>query len=137
MIEVASLEEARELLRDLTIYKAELESQNEELRKVQAQFEDERNRYSDLYDFAPVSYFSFDEDGLIREANLTGVRLMGRDRLKVINKPFIDHLEPQSRQDFIGHLKKVIESGESQTIELVVCHSKTDGQEEGCDLRYV
>ncbi len=49
-----------------------LEMQNEELRKSQMELEESRNRYSDLYDFAPISYFTFDKNGLILDLNLTG-----------------------------------------------------------------
>jgi PAS domain-containing protein len=37
-------------------------------------------KYSDLYDFAPVGYLSLDRDGTIREANLAVASLLGIER---------------------------------------------------------
>ncbi len=58
------------LIHELQVHQIELEMQNEELRKSQSALEESRNKYSDLYDFAPVGYFSFNENGLILEVKL-------------------------------------------------------------------
>ena len=54
--------------------------QNEELKKGPIQAAESREKYVDLYDFAPVGYFSFDRNGVITEANLTGASLVGVER---------------------------------------------------------
>ncbi len=64
-------EEARKVLHDLRVHHIELELQNEELRRAQAELEASRARYFDLYDLAPVGYCMLSEKGLILEANLT------------------------------------------------------------------
>ncbi len=62
-----STENVQRLVHELQTHQIELEMQNEELRKAQIELEESRNRYSDLYDFAPISYFTFDKNGLILE----------------------------------------------------------------------
>ena len=59
---VAEQEPAR-LVRDLRAQQVELEMQNRELRESQSLVESSRNRYSDLYDFAPVGYCTLDSRG--------------------------------------------------------------------------
>jgi PAS domain-containing protein len=58
------------------VYKVELEMQNESLRETQAALEEARDRYIELFDFAPVGYVTLTGDGWIETANLSGARLL-------------------------------------------------------------
>jgi len=47
--------------------------------------------YTDLYELAPVGYFTLDSAGIIRAVNLTGAELLGMERSRLIGLPF-EHL---------------------------------------------
>ena len=96
----------------------ELEVQNEELREKQREIEEERRRYLDLYDFAPVGYFTFDQKGIIVELNLTGTQLLGLPKNRLIGMPFAVFLTRESMGVFHQHLKKAFSSNTKESCEL-------------------
>ena len=67
-LETLSREEAEHMLHELRVYQIELEMQNEELRRAHEEMALLRSRYFDLYDLAPVGYFSLDETGLAADS---------------------------------------------------------------------
>ena len=111
-------EDAQRLIHELRVHQIELEMQNEELRNVQTQLEESRARYADLYDFAPLSYFTFDEQGRIMEVNLTGAKQLGIERGNLINIPFVTIVVESDWKGFFSHLKKVFDTHEGDTCEV-------------------
>ena len=77
-----------ELLHKLHTHQIELEMQNEELRRASVALETSRAQYLELYDFAPVTYLNLTAEGMIAEINLTGAKLFGVERKKLINRRF-------------------------------------------------
>ncbi len=111
-------EHAQRLIHELRVHQIELEMQNEQLRNVQTQLEESRMRYADLYDFAPLSYFTFDEQGRIIEVNLTGAKQLGIERGNLINIPFATIVVESDWKGFSSHLKKIFDTNEGDTCEV-------------------
>jgi len=65
------------LLHELQVHQIELEMHNEELRHAYEEADTLRQHYADIYDFAPVAYFTLDPLGVIVELNLAGAILLG------------------------------------------------------------
>ncbi|HYA92769.1 MAG TPA: ATP-binding protein [Thermodesulfobacteriota bacterium] len=115
--EMSAVDTAK-LVHDLQVHQIELEMQNEALRKAQAEIEKSRSRYFDLYDFAPIGYFTFDQKGMILEANLAGAKLLNIERSLLLRSPFIRFVSPESRTTFHLHLEKVFLTGTKEICEL-------------------
>lgn len=98
--------------RDMQTHLTALEMQGRELQETRQNLEETRNSYSDLYDFTPVGYVTFDGRGVIREINLTGAEMLGRERSLLINTPFISHLVKSDRKKFLCHLARCKQSDE-------------------------
>ena len=121
-----SSKDIRDLVHELGTHQIELEMQNEELRRAQAELEASRSRYAELYDFAPVGYFTFDKDGLIREANLAGAQLLGIERRLLINKPFVGFIaEAGDREVFRKHWNEAFTGEARRSCEISL--RKKDG----------
>jgi len=116
----------KSLTHDLRVHQVELEMQNEELRRAQGEIEESRLKYIDLYDFAPVGYFTFTKTGEIVEANLTGARLLGIERGKLVHRLFSTFVEDEFRALFRDHRLKVLKNQERDRCELKLI--KKDGK---------
>jgi PAS domain S-box-containing protein len=110
------LESAR-LLHELQVHQIELEMQNAELSQARDELEKSLERYSDLYDFAPVGYLTLDRDGVIVAANLTGAALLGVERSRLVGRQFAQFIAAPDRSrctrflraDFPDRSKEVCE----------------------------
>ena len=103
---------------ELGVHQIELEMQNEELRRTQEELEGSRARYFDLYDLAPVGYFTLSEQGLILEANLTAARLLGVARATLVKQPLSRFIFPGDQDIHYRHRKQLLETGAPQSWEL-------------------
>jgi len=108
----------KKLIEDLQIHEVELEIQNQELRRSQLEIEAARDKYSDLYDFAPFGYLTLSEKGLILEANLTSAHMLGVERSLLIGEPFSRFITSDTQDVFYFHRKKLFETENKQTCEL-------------------
>ena len=97
----------RELAHELQTHQIELEMQNEELRRIQRELTESRDRYSDLYDFAPVGYVTIDQHGLIHEANLTLAEMLGLVRSDLIGKPLSTFVSPDDQDTLHKHCRGI------------------------------
>jgi PAS domain S-box-containing protein len=114
------VEDIKRLIHELDVYQIELDMQNDELRKAQAEIELSRTKYVDLYDFAPIGYFSFNQTGVILEANLTGAKMLGVERSILLGHPFISFVSPDCRNTFHLHMGRVFSTGTKETCELKI-----------------
>ena len=113
-----TLEASQRLVHELQVHQIELELQNEELQGARAELEAGLARYSDLYDFAPIGYLTLDSSGEIHRANLTGARLLGRERARLAGMRFGVLVSPESRPVFNTLLKEVFESQTKRACDL-------------------
>ncbi|MFA6221243.1 MAG: ATP-binding protein [Desulfomonilaceae bacterium] len=106
------------IIHELQAHQIELETQNEELKRIQRALEESKDKYEDLYDFAPVGYFTLNHKGIIREVNLTGASLLRVFRSKLINRGFGRFVASECLDRWYQHIISVLGHEERQTCDL-------------------
>ena len=110
--------DSRKLLNELQVHQIELEMQNEELRRTHLELEVSREKYYDLYDLAPVGYFSLDQTSQILEVNLKGASMVGMERRLLVKKRFTQFIVPAFQDSFYMFQKKAFKTRAIQTLEV-------------------
>ena len=77
-------DELQEALHSLSVHQEELKTQNEELITLHRDLEESHQKYMELYDFAPIGYFTLDKNGLVLDVNLTGAEMLNRDKNQLL-----------------------------------------------------
>ncbi len=109
--------DTQRMLQELQIHQIELELQNEELKLTKAEVDAGLEKYTDLYDFAPVGYFTLGTNGTIQQVNLTGTSMVGVQRSQLVGKRFGLLLAPGLRPDFNRFLEKVFADDVKQSAD--------------------
>jgi PAS domain S-box-containing protein len=99
-VEISKLREALEL------EKLALEAERRTLIEAQRELEVSRDRYVDLFDFAPIGFATLDRSGNISNINMTGADLLERERMFLIDKPLLPLVAKADRQKFSNHLSQ-------------------------------
>jgi len=107
-----------ELVEEVRIHQAELEIQNEELRRSQEEISQLHSEYENLYEFAPCGYVVVGYKGNIIRCNLTGTTILGAHRGHLLNRTFGNFLAWESRNDFFNALKEAENNGSVKALEL-------------------
>ncbi|WP_395059600.1 PAS domain S-box protein [Polaromonas sp.] len=72
--------DALKLLHELQVHQVELDLQHEHMEEDRRELEQLAGHYAELYEFAPLAYFTVDGAGRIIEGNLAGARMLGVGR---------------------------------------------------------
>ena len=112
--------DAQRLLHEIQVHQIELEMQNEALRQAQTALELTRDRYVDLYEFAPVGYLTLAPEGLIAEINLAGAKLLGIERGKLLRSRFASLIIPEDQHRWVRLFTKAHDRNTRGSIELAL-----------------
>lgn len=110
--------EIQRLMDELHVKQLDMEIQYQALQETLEELEVSRSRYVDLYDFAPVGYITLDYKGCIREINLTGAAMIGKERTQLIGAPLYIYVVKSDIKFFMDHLRRCKRSSEKVITEL-------------------
>ncbi|MBS1157829.1 MAG: hypothetical protein H6R15_248 [Proteobacteria bacterium] len=108
------------MLHELQVHQVELEMHNEELRHAYGEADALREKYADIYDFAPVGYFTLDAHGVILQLNLAGAILLGVKRSMHGRYRFAAAIKPESLLTFKNFHAEVLDNKCKRHCEIVL-----------------
>lgn len=109
---------AAEVLHELQVHQVELEMQNEALRDAQTALEESRDRYVDLYEFAPVGYLTLSRQAQIAAINLTGATLLREDRKQLLRRRFSRFVVAEDQERWQRHFTRALRHDGKLSCEL-------------------
>ena len=114
--------DVKKLLHELQVHQIELEMQNDELREANDVAEKALKKYTMLYDFAPMGYFTLEKDGSISELNFTGADLLGEKRFTLLNHNFKLFIAKESLVEFNNFFSKIYISNAKESCEIMLAY---------------
>lgn len=111
---------AKKLFHELEVHQVELEMQNQELRETQLRLEEAYDQYADLFDFAPVGYLLLNEEGIVKNINLTACILLGTERADIKDKSFYTYLSSGESDKLYLVLREAFHSEVNPSFELQI-----------------
>jgi PAS domain S-box-containing protein len=110
------------LIHELQVHQVELELQNHELIQAKELAETTSEKYTELYDFAPSSYFTLTKEAEIVALNLCGAEMLGGERSKLLHSHFGYFISRKIRPQFDHFLNDVFSSSSKKFCELTLTH---------------
>ena len=110
--------EKERLVQECRMQQAELEDRLDRFQRALRESEESRDRYRDLFDFAPMGYLTLDARGLVTGANLTAANMLGIPQRELVTRQFLSLVERESRQDYEALEQELREKPAGQAVEL-------------------
>ncbi len=108
------------LVHELEVHQIELELQNEELKLARERSERIAHKYTCLYDFAPIGYFTLSKEGIILDLNLIGSKMLGKDRSNIKLKPLSRFIMEKDQPAFNCFLERAFKSEVKEVTDIMV-----------------
>lgn len=118
--ETAIETDVKRLVHELQVHQIELEMQNEELRQANERAETALKKYTMMYDFAPMGYFTLDQNGIIYDLNFTGAELLGDRRFSLLNSNFKFFVSEETLPVFNNFLNLIFLSKSKESCEAML-----------------
>ncbi len=107
-------EQLKRVIHELRVHQEEVRVQQEQLVEAQGLLEASRDRYADLFDFAPVPYVTLDRNGVVLDMNLQAASLLDMERGRAVGLPLLMRAAPGDRGAFLEHMRRC--RGQTSTV---------------------
>ena len=103
---------------NLETHKIELELQSEEMLRVNNELLHAKDEYIELYDDAPVGYFTLNLSGSIIKCNKACRQILGLTSTQAINKRFSDFVAPSGQDKYFITHRELLKTKKAASYEI-------------------
>jgi PAS domain S-box-containing protein len=121
-----SREEIKDLLHELDVHRIELEMQNSELKQTQEKLNEGLDKYTDLYENAPIGYVTTDANLTIKNINKKAALFLGYTKAELYDTPFYKYVLPEDQDRFSKAIFKLQKNNNKQTPEITLIKHNGD-----------
>ena len=107
------------------MHQVELELQNEELIRANENAEIATEKYAELYNFAPTGYFTLSKEGKIKELNIAGAKMLGKNRSELKNRMFGLYVSTATKPAFNLFIAGIFSNMEQSYCEVTLTKNGT------------
>ena len=122
-----SLSDLHKLIHELGVHQIELEMQNEELVRANEEAEaarkqaiDVKEKYIELYDFAPTGYFTLSKEDSILDINFSATRILNKERSLLRQRKFGQFVSYDTKPIYNRFLDNLFTSKINETCEVTL-----------------
>ncbi|WP_207425945.1 PAS domain S-box protein [Pedobacter sp. SYSU D00535] len=113
------------IFHELQVHQVELEMQNDELMAANLEIQKQKDRFSHLFESAPVGYIVVSREGLVTDINQTALRLFNNDKSMMRGKPLAAFVSPGDISCYYQFLNSITKRGTEQSCELQLLRRET------------
>ena len=106
------------LVEELSIYRIELEQQNQALRKANEDLTELKDKYFTLFNHAPIGYIIINDKHSIQEINDTACSIMHHKKAELIGKKITKFIDPDFQDNFYLYFKQIDKSNSRKSIDI-------------------
>lgn len=115
---LSSSRDNSKLLHELQVHQVELEMQNEELQELRASQDLVLERYTELFEFAPLAYFVLNSDTEIITTNAKGAMLLDQEKSVLVGSLFTHYVFGPQRSILVRALSSVLKTKHAESFEI-------------------
>ncbi|MFZ4401361.1 MAG: PAS domain S-box protein [Bacteroidales bacterium] len=112
--------DALRLIHELEVHQIELEMQNEELNSARERALKSEEKYTELFDFAPIAYYLISKAGEILDLNLFAAKILGKERIYLKNQKFTNYLSAEMCTVFYTFLDNIFKYKNQENCEIEI-----------------
>lgn len=116
--------EVKKIFHELQVYQLELEMQNDELQLATQELEDQKTKFFNLFELAPVGYFVTDKSGLIKNVNTAGLKLLNTDKVSLLEKPLLLFIHKEDTDIFYKYFRLLFSTLINQSCQIRLINTK-------------